>query len=128
MKNIVVSMQNTLLSESIVKVLRETGDFRPEPVPSGKIGHIASVCEAVRADVLVMEVSRIQGFTVAERLALVKVLRDTLPRCKTALICDENADPEIAGKVKIAKQDGLLDAFFYASVTPAYLTAMLDAL
>ena len=43
-------------------------------------------------------------------------------------VCDENGDPELAQSVKRARQDRLIDAFLYASVTPAYLTAALDAL
>jgi hypothetical protein len=128
LKNIVVSMCNTLLSESVVRALRETGDFRPEPIPPDQTGRVAAVCEALGADVVVMEVSRLRGFSLAERLMIADGLRGALPGCRTALICDENADPQIAGRVKAARQEGRIDAFFYASVTPAYLTAMLDAL
>ena len=41
---------------------------------------------------------------------------------------DENGDPELAHRVMIVRQNRLIDAFLYASVTPAYLTAALDAL
>ena len=34
----------------------------------------------------------------------------------------------MARRVMIVRQDRLIDAFLYASVTPAYLTAALDAL
>jgi len=44
------------------------------------------------------------------------------------LLCDENVDPELAHRVMIVRQDRLIDAFLYASVTHAYLTAALDAL
>ena len=57
-----------------------------------------------------------------------QVLRGAVPRCQFVLLCDENGDPELAQSVKRARQDRLIDAFLYASVTPAYLTAALDAL
>ena len=44
------------------------------------------------------------------------------------LLCDENSDAELAQQVKCARQDRLINAILYASVTPAYLTAALDAL
>ena len=55
-------------------------------------------------------------------------LPSALPNCKFVLLCDENSDPELSHRVMIVRQDRLIDAFLYASVTPAYLTAALDAL
>ena len=43
-------------------------------------------------------------------------------------LCDENSDEELARRVKIARQDHKIDAFFYTSVTPGYLTAAVEAL
>ena len=128
MKNVVISMQNTLLSESIARVLSETGDFRVERILQGRVGDTETVCRANHADVLLMEVSRMQPFTLTERLELATQVRDHGLRCKVALLCDENADADLAYRVKNARQDRLLDGFFYASVTPAYLAAAIDAL
>ena len=128
MRNIVVSMQNTLLSESIARSLAETGDFRVEQVPPGKTGDAFSLCQAVQADILLMEVSRLPAYTLESRLKLIECVRRAMPNCKFVLLCDENSDPEQAHRVMIARQDRLIDAFLYASVTPAYLTAALDAL
>ena len=44
------------------------------------------------------------------------------------MLCDENSAPEIAREVANAKKDGLIDAFFYSSVTEKYLTAVLASL
>ena len=128
MRNIVVSMQNTLLSESIARSLAETGDFRVDQVPPGKTGDAFSLCQAVQADILLMEVSRLAAYTLENRLRLIDRVRRAVPRCQFVLLCDENSDPELAQSVKRARQDRLIDAFLYASVTPAYLTAALDAL
>ena len=113
MKNIVVSMQNTLLSEAIAHALTETREFRVEQILPGRTGDALSLCAAMPADILLMEVSRLSAKS---------------PGCKFALLCDENSDPELARQVVCARQDRRIDAFLYASVTPAYLVAAMDAL
>ena len=62
------------------------------------------------------------------RLSLIDRLSAKVPGCKFALLCDENSDPELARQVVCARQDRRIDAFLYASVTPAYLVAAMDAL
>ena len=128
MTNIVISMQNTLLSEAIARAFSDTGEFRVEQVLPGRTGDTLSLCAAVRADILLMEVSRLPAYTLESRLKLIECVRRAMPNCKFVLLCDENSDPELAHRVMIVRQDQLIDAFLYASVTPAYLTAALDAL
>ena len=128
MKNIVISMQNTLLSEAIARAFSDTGEFRIEQILPGKTNDTLSLCCAMQAEILLMEVSRLPAYTLESRLKLIECVRRAMPNCKFVLLCDENSDPELAHRVKIARQDRLIDAFLYASVTPAYLTAALDAL
>ena len=128
MRDVVVSMQNTLLSEAVARSLAETGEFRVEQVPPGRVGDTFSLCLAAQADILLMEVSRVSKYTLESRLGLIERVRGAVPRCKFVLLCDENSDAELAHRVVLARQDRLIDAFLYASVTPAYLTAALDAL
>ena len=128
MKNVVVSMQNTLLAEAVAGAFRKTGDFRVEQVLPGRPGDAPSLCASAKADVLLMEVSRLPAYTLENRLKLIECVRRAMPNCKFVLLCDENSDPELAHRVMIVRQDRLIDAFLYASVTPAYLTAALDAL
>ena len=128
MREIVVSVQNTLLSEAVARSLAETGEFRVEQVLPGKTGDTFSMCRAAQADILLMEVSRLPAYTLENRLRLIDRVRRAVPRCQFVLLCDENSDPELAHRVMIVRQDRLIDAFLYASVPPAYLTAALDAL
>ena len=128
MKNIVVSMQNTLLSEAIAHALKETREFRVEQILPGRTGDALSLCAAMPADILLMEVSRLSAYTLESRLSLIDRLSAKVPGCKFALLCDENSDPELAHQVVCARQDRRIDAFLYASVTPAYLVAAMDAL
>ena len=128
MKNIVISMQNTLLSEAIARAFSDTGEFRIEQILPGKTNDTLSLCCAMQAEILLMEVSRLPAYTLESRLKLIECVRRAMPHCKFVLLCDENGDPELAHRVMIVRQDRLIDAFLYASVTPAYLTAALDAL
>ena len=127
-KNIVISMQNTLLSEAVARALAETREFRVEQILPGRTGDTLSLCKTVGADILLMEVSRLNAYTLESRLNLIDRVRRETTACKCVLLCDENSDMELAHRVMHARQDRLIDAFFYASVTPAYLAAALDAL
>lgn len=128
MKNIVISMQNTLLSEAIARAFSDTGEFRIEQILPGKTNDTLSLCCAMQAEILLMEVSRLPAYTLENRLKLIECVRRAMPNCKFVLLCDENGDPELARRVKTARQDHKIDAFFYTSVTPGYLTAAVEAL
>ena len=87
-----------------------------------------ATCQALDADVLLMEISHLPNFTLDKRMETVRKVRENLPKCKIALLCDENAYPNISEKVKDAKMMGLIDGFFHSSVTGEYISAALDAL
>lgn len=118
MKNIVISMQNTLLSEAVARTLAETREFRVEQILPGRTDDTLSLCETVRADILLMEVSRLNAYTLESRLSLIDRVRRKIKACKFVLLCDENSDMELAHRVMHARQERLIDAFLYASVTP----------
>ena len=128
MKNIVVCIGNGLLSEAIIKMLKNSGEFKPFRVLIQKNINIANGCEALSADILLLDVSYASGTTMETRLKEVKQVREKTPTCKLVMLCDENSAPEIAREVANAKKDGLIDAFFYSSVTEKYLTAALASL
>ena len=79
MREIVVSMQNTLLSEAVACSLAETGEFRVKQVLPGKTGDTFSLCRAVQADILLMEVSRLPAYTLENRLKLIECVRRAMP-------------------------------------------------
>ena len=128
MNKIVVSIQNGLLAEGIVQMLKGSGEFHPIRTVSEKKDSVIQNCRALSADILLAEVSYASGTTIEKRLLEAKELRSLLPQCKIAFLCDENSSPEIAREVMNAKKDGFVDAFFYSSVTAKYLVAALCAL
>ena len=128
LKNIVISVGNGLLCDAIAGALRRCGQFRCQSVPPERSRDMTGVCRGCRCDVLLMEVSRLPGATLPERLCAGDAVRALVPGCRVALLCDEVADPELAQQVMQARQQGRIDGFLYASVTEAYLTAALEAL
>lgn len=128
MKKILLSVQNNLLSEAIQNALVRKGRFCIENVSPNQDGEILDLCIAQRVDVLLMDVTRLANSTVEKRLELCEKIKEHLPNCKTALLCDEQSYPELADRVKQAKQFGKISSFFYSSVTADYLAAALDAL
>lgn len=125
MKKIVVSVKNGLLAEAITKMLSDSGEFLAYRAEVGGKNSLSSDCVMFSADIVLAEVSYSCDTTVETRLDEIKTIRNTSPNCKIALLCDENSAPEIAHKITNAKRDGIIDAFFYSSVTSKYLTAAL---
>ena len=129
MVRILVSIQNGLLAEAITAMLRESGEFAPFPIPVGtKNSNVANQCKMLDVQMALLEVSYTNGTTLETRMSEVKQIRSKMPNCKVVLLCDENSAPNIARNVMLAKKDGLIDGFFYSSVTARYLLAALQAL
>jgi len=128
MKQIVVSIQNGLLAETISHMLAEGGEFFVYRSVPGKKNCLAADCKMQHADLLLAEVNHMCGSTLKERLAESRQVQKNNPACKIALLCDENTMPDLARDVAMAKRDGFIDAFFYSSVTGSYLVAALAAL
>ncbi|MGN0372751.1 MAG: hypothetical protein ACI4F3_08050 [Enterocloster sp.] len=129
MKKIAVSMRNRVFAESMMFMLERTGDFYPVRILSVSQEDILLECLVQRPEILLLDVTpTVPETTVEGRLKLIAKVREQQPDCKIAVFCDETAHPEQAYSTKRAKQDGRIDAFFYASVTAEYLSAALDAI
>ena len=128
MRIAVISMTNRLLSGAIVKYLQERSELMPMRINDETKGKIYDICKAHDASVLLMEVTKLPPFTLSERLEAAAVIRRELGTCKIALLCDDKADPDTAERIKEAKKLGLIDNFFYNSVSGEYLSAALDTL
>lgn len=128
MKNLVICIKNRLLAESIEMAFLKQADYRVERVGSFELQKILSACEAVKADVLLMDVSRTYGNTLEMKLNTVRQIKAEFPDLKVAVICDTTSDEAIADKVKTAKQAGQIDGFYFESVTADYLVASIDSL
>lgn len=110
-------------------MLTESGEFEPfRSVSGGEKNDVATSSVMMDADILLAEVSYASGTTLKVRLQEAKEVRERLPKCKIVFLCDENATPDIAREIMLAKKDGKINAFFYSSVTAKYLLAALASL
>ena len=128
MKKIVVNIHNGLLAEAITRMLQQNGEFQPHRENSSNPQKIVQHCIAVNAEILLMEVSYASGTSVRQRIDVGMCIRSLLPQCKIVLLCDENSAPDIARDIQTAKKDGVIDGFFFASVSGSYLIAALNAM
>lgn len=119
MKTVMTEICNSLMAESIRHILEESGEFRVLSIKEG---------EDSLVDIVLLEVACNPGFTMDERMAVVKSIRSWNPNARILLLCDENSAPELARKVAMTKKDGLIDDFIYSSVSESYLTAMLESI
>ena len=70
---------------------------------------------------LVMEVTGYTPWKLGERLKLRDRVRELCPECKIALMVDSNTERQAAKDIRDAKKDGLIDQFFYGSMSAEYL-------
>lgn len=127
MKRVVLAIKNGLISEAVTLALKRAG-FAVEKAVTQSASQILLACEAVYAELLVMDVTRTGDGTFDLRMQTVKSVKTQNPLIKVALLCDKVSDAYIADKVKSAKETGAIDAFFYESVPSDYLVDALDAL
>lgn len=120
-------MQNVLFADAVAEALRRfDSDF--DPVMSERPEKTLPLCDAVLANVLIMEVTAYTPWRLEERMKIRDELRKANPNCKIVLIVDENTEKKLADQVRQAKKDGLVDNFIYSSVSSSYLSAVIDAL
>ena len=127
MRRVVIDMQNTLFADAVAEALRRfDSDF--DPVMSESPDKTLALCNAVLANILIMEVSAYTPWKLEERMKIRDELRKINPNCKIVLVVDENTEKKLADRVRQAKKDGLVDNFIYGSISSTYLSAVIDAL
>lgn len=127
MRRVVIDMQNTLFADAVAEALRRfDSDF--DPVMSESPDKTLVLCNAVLANILIMEVSAYAPWKLEERMKIRDGLRKINPNCKIVLVVDENTEKKLADRVRQAKKDGLVDNFIYGSISSTYLSAVIDAL
>ncbi len=128
MRRIVIAAGNSFLSEALSLELSKNSNFLVVKSIKQDENSIINDCYSLNADILFMDVTRGDTTSIIKRLNIVSNIRKLLKDIKIALYCDHNSDPEIAEKVQMAKKAGIIDTFFYESVKPDYLIAILGTL
>lgn len=127
MRRVVVDMQNALFFDAIAVALRNfDSDF--EVFRSEGSDKTVDMCTDTEANVLIMEVTAYTPWKMEERMKIRDEIKANNPNCKIVLVVDENTEKKLAGRVRRAKKDGLIDNFIYGSVSATYLSAVIDTL
>lgn len=127
MKRAVLAIRNRLVLEAVTDALKRIGVFM-EKCFSQETERILALLNALSATFLVMDVTRSGDGTFDMRMNTVKEVKKQKPEVKIALLCDNVSDETIAYKIKRAKEEEIIDAFFYESVPSDYLADVLDSL
>ena len=127
MKRAVLAIRNRLVLEAVTDALKRIGVF-VEKCFSQETERILALLNALSATFLVMDVTRSGDGTFNMRMNTVKEVKKQKPEVKIALLCDNVSDETIAYKIKRAKEEEIIDAFFYESVPSDYLADVLDSL
>ena len=127
MKKVIVAIQNTLVCEAVIGALKRKGFFAEKSL-SQLPDKVAMACDVFFADVLLMDAGRSAENSFERRMETVRCAKKKNRALKTGMLCDNVSDPEIAQKVKQAKETGVIDIFFYESVQTDYLCDMVDSL
>ena len=127
MKRAVLAIRNRLVLEAVTDALKRIGVL-VEKCFSQETERILALLNALSATFLVMDVTRSGAGTFDMRMNTVKEVKKQKPEVKIALLCDNVSDETIAYKIKRAKEEEIIDAFFYESVPSDYLADVLDSL
>ena len=127
MKKAVLAIRNRLVLEAVTDALKRIGVL-VEKCFSQETERILALLNALSATFLVMDVTRSGDGTFDMRMNTVKEVKKQKPEVKIALLCDNVSDETIAYKIKRAKEEEIIDAFFYESVPSDYLADVLDSL
>lgn len=126
MKTVVVSISNSLMAGGICNYLDQNPSLRV--IRHDHKERISGICFAAKADVLLAEVRGYSPYTISDWLIEYNIIKGRLPDCKLAVVVDENSCPQAADEVQTARTKGLLDIFFYGTVSGEYVTAVIASL
>ena len=127
MKKIVVDMQNFLFADSIATAFKNS-DYDIAVVRAESPRDTIELCRVFKPFVLLMEVNAYTPWLLCERMKLRDEVKAVCPDCKIALIVDSNTEKQAAKDIRDAKKNGIIDQFFYGSMTAEYLMDQIYAM
>lgn len=127
MQKIVVDIQNFLFADSIAAAFRNS-DYDIDVVRAETPNDTVELCQMYKPFVLVMEVTGYTPWLLCDRLRLRDEVKSVCPDCKIALLVDSNTEKQAAKDIRDAKKNGIIDQFFYCSMTSEYLMDQIYAM
>mgnify|MGYP004561118393 CR=1 FL=1 len=120
MRKIVVDMQSYLFADVVAAAFKNS-DYDVDVIRAETPNDTVELCQVYKPFVLVMEVTGYTPWKLCERLKLRDEVKAVCPDCKIALIVDSNTEKQAAKDICEAKKNGIIDQFFYCSMTAEYL-------
>ena len=127
MRKIVIDMQNYLFADAVATAFKNS-DYDIEVIRAESPRDTVELCQVYEPFALVMEVTGYTPWKLGERLKLRDRVRELCPDCKIALMVDSNTERQAAKDIRDAKKNGLIDQFFYGSMTAEYLMDQIYAM
>lgn len=127
MKRVVLAIKNRLVSEAVLDALKKRGIYAQKTFAHNS-ETILDLVDALMAGCLIMDVTRGDDSNFEKRMKTVEKAKFVNPELKIALLCDNVSNKDDAYKIKCAKEEKKIDAFFYESVTSDYLADVIDSL
>ena len=127
MRKIVIDMQNYLFADAVATAFK-ISDYDIEVIRAESPRDTVELCQVYEPFALVMEVTGYTPWKLSERLKLRDRVRELCPDCKIALMVDSNTERQAAKDIRDAKKNGLIDQFFYGSMTAEYLMDQIYAM
>ena len=127
MRRFVVDMQNALFADAIAVALQKfDSDF--EVCQSESPAKTTDLCVFTEANILIMEVTAYTPWRLEERMKIRNEVKAQNPGCKIVPVVDENTEKQAAKDIRDAKKNGIIDQFFYGSMTAEYLMDQIYAM
>lgn len=127
MRKVVLDLQSELYAKAVRRILVQDLDGYQVDI-SKKPSETVERCRILQPDVLLMEVTGYTPWMLSERLSIREEVKKHVPSVKIVFLIDDKAEVALVEEIKKAKQDKLIDAFLFTSVSESYLVAVMDSL
>ena len=127
MKKVVLDLQSGLYAKAVRRILVQDLDEYQVDISKNPTETVER-CRILQPDVLLMEVTGYTPWMLSERLSIREEVKRHVPSVKIVFLIDDKAEGALVEEIKKAKQDKLIDAFLFTSVSESYLVAVMDSL
>ena len=127
MRKVVLDLQSGLYAKAVRRILVQDLDGYQVDISKNPTETVER-CRILQPDVLLMEVTGYTPWMLSERLSIREEVKRHVPFVKIVFLIDDKAEVALVEEIKKAKQEKLIDAFLFTSVSESYLVAVMDSL
>lgn len=127
MRKVVLDLQSGLYAKAVRRILVQDLDEYQVDISKNPTETVER-CRILQPNVLLMEVTGYTPWMLSERLSIREEVKRHVPSVKIVFLIDDKAEGALVEEIKKAKQDKLIDAFLFTSVSESYLVAVMDSL